>query len=200
MSVSYHPLILVIVACMPGVVHSDNMQFDANLFLTTFDAGGNDEFHSGKAINVNYSYYLKDWLAADAGLMISDKTLDENQTDIVGTYRASLQTQAILLGIKPRYRFEAPYEVYGRLGLQYWNTELEVEEYFAAGVPEGKDSATDSGTGYYFSLGGAYYVAKNVIIQLELRQMKQLDVFAGQSAYPFDLTINALSFGVGYQF
>ena len=200
MSVLYQLPVLVITACMTCNAHSENMQLDANLFLTGYDAGGNDEFHSGKAINVNYSYYLKDWLAVDAGLMVSDKALDESQTDIVGTYRASIQTQAILLGVKPRYRFEAPYEVYGRLGLQYWNTELEVEEYFGTGIPEGTDSATDSGTGYYFSLGGAYYVADNIIVQLELRQMKQLDVFEGQSAYPFDLTINALSFGVGYQF
>ena len=89
MFVLYRLPVLVIAACMTCNAHSENMQLDANLLLTGFDAGGNDDFHSGRAINVNYSYYLKDWLAADAGLMISSKTLDENQTDIVGTYRAS---------------------------------------------------------------------------------------------------------------
>jgi len=176
------------------------MQLDGNLLLTGFDAGGNDEFHSGQAVAVHYNYYLKDWLAADIGLMVSGKTLDQSRKDVVGDFRASIQTQAVMLGIKPRYRFEAPYEVFGRLGIQYWRTELEVEEYFGAGIPEGKDSATDSGTGYYFSFGGAYYVADNVVLQLELSRMVQLDVFEGQSAFPFDLTIDALSFGVGYQF
>lgn len=200
MPVLYRLLLIVIVTCIPGITCAENMQFDANVLLTRPDAGGNDEFHSGKAINLNYNYYLRDWIAAEIGLMASDRILDQSHNDIVGDYRASIQTQAILLGLKPRYRFEAPYEVFARLGLQYWYTELEVEEYFGVGIPEGKDSATDSGTGYYFSLGGAYYVAKNVILQLELRRMKQLDVFEGQSAYPFDLTISALSFGIGYQF
>ena len=200
MSAFYHLLIFVIVACLPCIAHSENMQLGANLSLTGFDAGGNDEFHSGKAISVNYNYYLMDWLAADVGLLVSEKTLDQSRQDIVGDYRASLQTQAILLGIKPRYKFEVPYEIYGRLGLQYWRTELEVEEYFGVGIPDGKASATDSGSGYYFGLGGAYYVADNVVLQLELSRMVQLDVFEGQSAFPFDLTINAFSFGLGYQF
>lgn len=200
MSFLYHLIVIVIVACLPGIAHSENMQLDARLLLTKFDAGGNDEFHSGKAISVNYNYYLMDWLAADVGLLVSDKTLDQNRQDIVGDYRASIQTQAVLLGVKPRYKFEAPYEVYGRLGLQYWRTELEVEEYFGVGIPDGKASATDSGSGYYFGLGGAYYVADNVVLQLELSRMVQLDVFEGQSAFPFDLTINAFSFGLGYQF
>ena len=186
--------------CVPFSIHARDMQLDANLLLTGFDAGGNDDFKSGRALTVHYSYYLKDWIAADAGLLVTGKTLDESRKDIVGDYRASLQTTSILLGIKPRYKFSTPYEIFGRLGLQYWQTELEVEEYFNNVIPEGKSTATDSGTGYYASLGGAYYVAENVVLQLELSRFTQLDVFAGESNYPFDLTITALSFGVGYQF
>jgi len=195
-----HSLIFLALTCLPFTAHAENMQLDANLLLTGFDAGGNDDFKSGNALKVHYSYYLKDWIAADAGLLVTGKTLDESQKDIVGDYRASLQTTAILLGIKPRYKFSTPYEIYGRLGLQYWRTELEVEEYFSDAIPEGKSTATDSGNGYYASLGGAYYVAENVLVQLEISYMKQLDVFAGESKYPFDLTITALGFGVGYRF
>ena len=177
-----------------------SMELDVNMMLTTMDAGGNDEFHSGKAVAVHYNYYFKNWLAADIGLMTTAKTLDQDRTDVVGTYRASIQTSSVLLGIKPRYRFSAPYEIYGRMGLLYWQTELEVEEYFAEGIPGGIISATDKGTGYYASIGGAHYVTENVIVQLELSHMKQLDVFQGQTDFPFDLTINALSIGVGYRF
>ncbi len=190
---------------MPVAVHAEdspvkNMQLDVNLLLTAMDAGGNDEFKSGKAVAVHYNYYFINWLAADIGLLTTAETLDESRTDIVGTYRASIQTSSILLGLKPRYRFLAPYEVYGRLGLLYWQTELEVEEYFSEAIPGGKISATDNGSGYYASIGGAHYVTENVIVQLELRHMKQLDVFAGQTDFPFDLTINALSIGLGYRF
>ncbi len=197
--------IFVLVVMMPVTVHAEDspvksMQLDVNLLLTTMDAGGNDDFHSGKAVAVHYSYYFINWLAADIGLMTTAETLDESRTDIVGTYLASIQTSSILLGLKPRYRFIAPYEVYGRLGLLYWNTELEVEEFFSEGIPGGKTSATDNGEGYYASIGGAHYITENVIVQLEIRHMKQLDVFEGQSNFPFDLTINALSIGVGYRF
>lgn len=195
-----HSLIILAVTCLPFTAHADNMQLDASLLLTGFDAGGNDDFKSGRALKVHYSYYLKDWIAADAGLLVTDKTLEERQKDIVGDYRTSLQTTAILLGIKPRYKFSTAYEIYGRLGLQYWQTELEVEEYFNNVIPEGKSTVTDSGTGYYASLGGAHYVTENVLVQLEISYMKQLDVFAGESNYPFDLSIIALGFGVGYRF
>lgn len=191
---------IVVTTCMVLTVRAENMQLDVNLGWTRLDAGGNDEFKSGKALAVHYNYFLKHWLAADIGLYVSDKTLEESRKDIVGDFRTSIQTQAILLGLKPRYKFSAPYEVYGRLGLQYWRTELEVEEYFGPGIPEGKTSATDTGYGYYVSIGGGYYVTENVIVQLELRHMEQLDVFEGKTQYPFDLAINSFSFGLGYRF
>ena len=198
-------IILVLVVWMPVTVHAEdshvkNMLLDVNLMLTKMDAGGNDEFKSGKAVAVHYNYYFTNWLAADIGLMTTDETLDQSNNDIVGDYRASIQTSSILLGLKPRYRFSAPYEVYGRLGLLYWQTELEVEEYFSETIPGGTSSATDNGSGYYASIGGAHYVTENVIVLLELRHMKQLDVFEGQTDFPFDLTINALSIGLGYRF
>lgn len=193
-------LVSVLMSCMFFSVHAEDMQLDANLLLSRFDAGGNDDFKSNKALAAYYNYYLKDWIAVNAGLLVSDKALDESRKDIVGNYRASLQSSSILLGIKPRYKFSSPYEVFGRLGLQYWQTELEVEEYFNDNIPEGSSSITDTGYGYYFSFGGAYIVTNNVVVQLELSRFTQLDVFGDESNYPFDLEINALSIGVGYRF
>jgi len=191
---------VVLVTSMVIVVRAENMQLDVNFALTSLDAGGSDEFKSGNAVAIHYNYFLKNWLAADVGLMVSDKTLEQSRKDIVGDFRTSIQTQAILLGLKPRYKFSTPYEVYGRLGLQYWRTELEVEEYFAPGIPGGTDSAKDTGYGYYASIGGAHYVTENWIVQLEIRHMKQLDVLDGKTQFPFDLAINSFSIGVGYRF
>ena len=195
-----HLLFAVLIVCMVSTVQAENMQLDVNLGWTRLDAGGNDEFKSGKALAVHYDYFLKPWLAADIGLYLSDKTLEQSREDIVGNYRTSIQFQAILLGVKPRYRFENPYEVFSRLGLQYWRTELEVEEYFGTGIPGGTDSAKDTGFGYYASIGGAYYATENVLLQIELRYMEQLDVFEGKTQYPFDLAISSFSFGIGYRF
>lgn len=193
-------LLFVFVTCTVLAVKAEDMQLDVNLGWTNLDAGGNDNFKSGKALAVHFDYFLKHWLAADLGLYVSDKTLEESSQDVVGAYRTSIQSQAILLGLKPRYKFSAPYEVYSRLGLQYWRTELEVEEDFGTGIPGGTDSSKDTGYGYYASLGGGYYVTENVMLQIELRHMKQLDLFADTSQFPFDLTINSFSFGLGYRF
>ena len=193
-------LFFALFLCAAKTAGADNKQLDVNLGWTNLDTGRNDNFKSGKALAVHFDYFFKPWLAADIGLYVSDKTLEESQEDIVGAFRTSIQSQAFLLGVKPRYRFESPYEVYGRLGLQYWRTEIELEEDFGTGVPGGQDSAKDTGYGYYFSFGGAHYVTDNVMIQLELRHMVQLDVFEGQSQFPFDLAINSFSFGVGYRF
>lgn len=200
MSAFIQLFLIGLMTVMSMTVHAREMQLDASVLLTDMDAGGNDEFKSGKGLALQYSYYLKEWLAADIGLFVSDQTLTESQQDIVGDYRASIQTNSILLGIKPRYKFSAPYEVYGRLGVLYWQTELEVEEYFNESIPGGKTSATDTGTGYYASFGGAHYIGEHIVVQLELRHMMQRDVFEGESNYPFDLRINALSFGLGYRF
>ena len=196
----FQHLLFVLLASISLVVSAKNMQIDINLLLTSTDAGGNDDFKSGRAIAAHYNYYLNTWLAVDVGLLASDKTLDQSREDVVGDYRVSILTQSILLGLKPRYKFSTPYEVYGRLGLLYWRTELEVEEYFGEGIPGGKESATDNGYGYYVSIGGAHYVTENTVVQLELRHMKQLDVFKGKSNFPFDLTINSLGLGLGYRF
>jgi opacity protein-like surface antigen len=193
-------LFTVLVASIAYSVQAENMQLDVNLGWTSLDAGGNDEFKSGKALAVHYDYFLKHWLAVDIGLYVSDKTREESRQDIVGDFRTSVQSQAVLLGLKPRYKFSTPYEVFGRLGLQYWRTELEVEEYFGPGIPEGVDSAKDTGYGYYASIGGGYYVTEKIMVQLEFRHMTQLDVFEGKSDYPFDLAINSFSIGLGYRF
>ena len=186
--------------CTVSALQARNSQLDVNLMLTATDAGGNDDFKSGRTLTAHYNWFLRDWLAVDAGLVVSDKTLEESREDVVGDFRTSYQTQAILLGLKPRHRFATPYEVYGRLGLQFWQTELEVEEYFGTGIPEGADSADDTGLGYYASIGGAYYVTEQWLVQLEIRHMKQRDVFEGKSDFPFDLTINSFGLGVGYRF
>lgn len=200
MRVSYQQWLSVLVACAAIPVQAENMQLDVNLGWTGLDAGGNDNFKSGKALAVHFDYFMQRWLAADLGLYVSDRTLEESSQDVVGDFRTGIQSQALLLGLKPRYRFSAPYEVYGRLGLQYWRTELEVEEEFGAGIPGGTDSSKDTGYGYYASIGGAHYVTENVLVQIEIRHMKQLDLFEGDSEFPFDLTINSFSFGIGYRF
>ena len=195
------PLFIVLVSLISVAVHADSkQQLDGNLLLTGMDAGSSDNFKSGRAITLHYNYYFNNWLAADAGLLLSGKTLEESSEDIVGAYRTNIQTQALLLGVKPRYRLESPYEFYGRLGLQYWRTELEVEEYFGEGIPEGTSSATDTGYGYYLGLGAAHYVTEQFIVLFEISRFMQRDVFEGDTAYPFDLAINAFSLGVGYRF
>ena len=193
-------LLALLIALPVSAQPVNNNQLDVNIALNGFDAGGNDSLGSNRALNLQYSYYLIDWLATDVGLFVSDKSLDDTRQDIVGYYRASLQTSALLLGIKSQYKFSSPYEVYGRLGLQVWQTELEVEEYFNANLPEGSTSLTDTGTGYYVGLGGVHNITENVLVQLEIKRQVQLDVFGGDSAYPFDLKITPLILGLGYRF
>jgi len=199
MSFIFKQLFLSIIVCMSSSAYAENMQLDVNLLLLGMTANDN-ELKSSNGIAVNYNYDLKKWLALDAGIFVSDKTLDQSRTDVVGDYRASIQNQSLMIGLKGRKRFLAPYEVYSRLGLLYGQTELEIEEYFGVGIPGGKVAAKDTGFGYYASIGGAHYVTEKVLVQLEFRYMKQLDVFEGESRFPFDLTITALNFGVGYRF
>jgi opacity protein-like surface antigen len=193
-------LVTLLAIGITSLVQAEHRELDVNLGWTSLDAGGGDEFKSGKALALHYNYFLKHWLAADIGLYVSDKTLEQSRKDVVGDFRTSIQSQALLFGLKLRHKFSTPYEVYGRLGIQYWRTELEVEEFFGPGIPSGTDSANDTGLGYFVSIGGGYYVTEKIMVLLELRHMTQLDVFEGKSNFPFDLAINSFSFGLGYRF
>ena len=193
-------LLALLLFYIPLVASAEKMQFDVNTSITFLDAGGDDNYESGRTLTFFFDYKLKPWLALDAGLLLSDKTQDEIRTDIVGTYQATIETKSLLLGIKPLYKFDGPFEIYSRVGLQIWDTELEVEEYFGTGIPGGLATVNDRGYGYYINIGGAHNITEKVLVQLEISYMKQLDVFEGQSSYPFDLTINSIGIGLGYRF
>ena len=92
MSVFIQFFIIVLMTVMPMAVHAREMQLDASVLLTAMDAGGNDDFKSGKGLALQYRYYLKQWLAADVGLFVSDQTLTESSRDVVGDYRARIQS------------------------------------------------------------------------------------------------------------
>ena len=192
--------LLFVLLALPFAVNAQNMQLDVNASFTFLDAGGNDDFEMGKALSLFFDYDLKNWLALEAGLFLSDKAQDEVRSDIAGTYQASLGTRMLLLGVKPQHKFDGPFEVYGRLGFSYWYTEIEVEEYFGTGIPGGVTSDSDNGFGYYINLGGLHNITKKVSVQLELSYMMQPDVFEGKSSYPFDLSITSIGIGIGYRF
>ena len=81
-----------------------------------------------------------------------------------------------------------------------YETELEVEEFFSDDVAGGTDSAKTQGPGYYWGIGAAYFVTERVTVQFEFNQMKQLDLFEGNTDAPFDLTINSIGIGIGLVF
>ena len=64
-------LFTMLVILISSVANADNMQLDGNLMLTGMDAGSTDNFKSGRAISLHYNYYFNNWLAADAGLLLT---------------------------------------------------------------------------------------------------------------------------------
>lgn len=192
--------LLFLLPLLPGA-QAENMQLDVSLHNIGLDAGGSDNFERGKALSLNYSYALKSWLALDSGLFISNKVQDETKTDNAGTVSANLATHSLLFGLKPQYHFSSSaFQLYARLGLSYWQTEVEVEEYYNEEIPPGTDSADDDGWGYYASIGAGYFVSETITLQLELNRQYQSDIFEGKSDFPFDLEISSIALGAGFHF
>ncbi|WP_455212668.1 outer membrane beta-barrel protein [Kaarinaea lacus] len=190
----------ILIGLYSMAANAEQMQFDVSLSATWFDAGQDDGFERAQSLSAHFNYNLLKWLAADVGVFVSDKAYEPVREDVVGEYQTNIQTKSAMIGVKSEYQFTSPFSVYGRLGISWWETELEVEEYFGEGIPGGTESATDTGWGYYGSVGGAYRINDKVNIQLELTKMKQPDVFKGQSGFPFDLTITTLGIGAGVRF
>lgn len=191
---------LLFLLCFPFSATAEDMQLDLSLHNIGLDAGGSDDFKRGQALSLNYNYLLTSWLALDSGIFISNKVQDEKKADLAGTLRASLATRSLSLGLKPQYRFSSPFQLYAKLGLLYWQTEVEVEEYFNEEIPPGTDSADDDGWGYYAGIGAGYFITETITLQLEFNRQFQPDIFKGKSDFPFDLEISTFALGAGFRF
>jgi hypothetical protein len=172
---------------------------DANLLYVTLDADGNDNFHTGQMLAINYSYYFKPWLAATASLLLTEEIPEKPQTDVGGDYRGIIETQAIILGVRPEYAISARNKVYGRLGVLAYQTDLKVEQYFGTGLPNGITSSDTDGFGYMIAVGWAHNFTPRFSFQAELNYMVQTDLFE-ESPNAFDLTSSSGGFGFGYAF
>lgn len=192
----------LIILAMSNIAHAENMLIDANILYTIPKAGGSDNFHTGKVLSVNYSYYSLPWLAVTSGLFVSEDIADNTTTDIVGTFQATIQTRGFSVGLRPEHVFSKRNKIYGRASILVYSTNLTVEEYFAPGLPTGSTSATTDGNGYIIALGWAHSFTQKVSFQLELHSLQQLDLFDGKTTANnvFDLNYTGLSLGLGYAF
>jgi opacity protein-like surface antigen len=148
---------------------------------------------------INYNYYFKPWLAATASLLLTEEIPEKQQTDVAGDYRGIIETQAIILGVRPEYAFSHRNKIYGRAGVLAYQTELQVEQYFGNGLPNGTTSADTDGFGYIVAAGWAHNFTARFSFQAELNYMVQSDLFE-ESPNAFDLTSSGGGLGFGYAF
>ena len=185
-----------------NAAYSKNKSIDGNVLYTIPDAGGTDDFHTGKLLSLNYNYYYLPWLALTTGLFFSEEIFDEVQTDIVGTYQASIETHGLSFGLRPEYKLSERNKIYARAGILLYKTKLTVDEFFEAGLPSGSTSATTDGNGYFIGFGWQHFFTDKVSFQLELKNQNQLDLFDGKtnSDRVLDINYTGFSIGLGYAF
>ena len=80
-----------------------------------------------------------------------------------------------------------------------YQTELQVEQYFGTGLPNGTTSADTDGYGYMVAAGWAHNFTRRFSLQVELNYMVQSDLFE-DSPGSFDLTSSSGGFGFAYAF
>lgn len=201
----FKPLKIIIVLIsifFSAVSHAENMLFDANILYTIPNAGGSDDFHTGKIISINYNHYYLPWLAFTGGLFASEEIADNTKTDIVGTYQVNLETRGLTLGLRPEYKFSDRNKIFSRIGLLYYDTSLRVEEFFSPGKISGSNTESTTGNGFFIAIGWSHSLTKKLSFQLELSSQKQLELFAGKASAEgvFDLTNSGFSLGLSYDF
>jgi len=185
---------------LPASSNADNMLVDANVLYSVPDAGGSDNFRTGKLLSVNYNYYFKSWLAATTGIFISEEIKANPITDVVGVYQTKIDTWGITFGVRPEYVISMRNKIYGRAGLLFYKTKLTVDEYFAPGLEAGSRSSIADGNGYFFALAWAHTFNKRLSFQLEFSSMTQLDLFKGKTTRSFDLKYTGFNIGMAYAF
>lgn len=190
----------VLTLCFSEDSVAKDMMIDVNVLHAAPDAGKTDDFHTGKVLSVNYNYYFRSWLAATAGVFISEEIGSDTFADVVGVYHAVIESQGITFGARAEHSFSDRNKIYVRTGLLFYDTRLTVEEFFAAGLPSGSSSSSTNGQGYYLAFAWGHSFTRHIGFQLELSNMTQLDLFKGESSKPFDLKYTGLSFGASYAF
>jgi len=199
------PFKIIITFCclvFPHFSYAENILVDANIFYTIPDAGGTDNFHTGKILSVNINYYALPWLAITSGLYLSEKISDNTKTDIVGTYQASIETRGFTLGLRPEYLFSKRNKIYARAGILFYKTDITVEEYFEPGLPSGSSSDSTDGNGILLALGWSHSFTEKVSFQLELKNLQQQNLFNGKTTANnvFNINYNGFSLGLAYAF
>ncbi len=179
-------------------------QFDANYhFNKTSVSTSNEEpeFTLNGAASFNANYLLNRWVAFEAGLYGNSAADSEEQRDIAGGYKVTLQSKALTLGIKPQWRVNDIHGIGLRLGLLAYDTEMEVEEYFSGDIEPGTQKADDTGMGYYLTFTWQYWYNDHWAFNTQLSHHTMLDVFKDKTDndQSFDINNNALSLGVIYQ-
>lgn len=196
--------ITVLLSCIifSNAAYSKSKLVDANVLYTIPDTGGTDDFHTGKVVTLNYNYYYLPWLALTTGLFFSEELFDEVQTDIVGTYQASIETRGLSFGLRPEYNLSVQNKIYARTGILLYKTKLIVDEFFEAGLPTGSTNSTTDGNGYFIGIGWQHSFTDKVSFQLELNNQRQLDLFDGKTSPDRVLDVNytGFSIGLGYAF
>ncbi len=185
---------------LPSLSFAENMLVDVNVMFSIPDAGGDDDFHTGKTLFVNYNYYFKPWLIATGGLFISEKISTNPKSTVTATEQQTIESKGITFGLRSEYEFSKRNKIYGRLGLLLYTSKLTNDEYFSPGIPVATTSASTDGYGYYVAMAWAHSFTQKVSMQLELLTMAQLDLFKGKSKFPFDLKNTGMNIGVGYAF
>jgi len=199
----FNPLrILVAVMCLQiaFICHAEKSLVDANILFAVPDAGGNDDFHTGNIVSINYNYNFLPWLGIYTGVYLSEEIYDDPKKDIVGTFQSHVETRGLTLGVRPEYVFSKRNKIYARVGVLFYKTELTVEEFFATGLPSGSTSGRTDGFGYLTALAWSHTLTEKASFQLELGNMVQLELFEGETSNSFDMSYSGFSLGMSFVF
>jgi len=163
-------------------VHSDNTDPD---------------FHNCGTFNLYAGYRFFNWLNIEAGYQRFLDSDTDRKTDMAGSYKTSLTSSTVFGGLGIHIPVSDTFIPYLRGGVLSYHSKLTVHEYFDDIYPDGKDSATDSGRGYYWAAGLSFYPEKKFRYVIEYQQQVLQDIFSG-SNNPFDAHYESIMLGIGF--
>ncbi len=157
------------------------------------------DFDLSRNSQINLGYDFNPWWGIETGISIVADNESEIAHDLAGSYQTTLSSKSALLGAHGYYPIADKFRGYLRLGGLAYKANLDLEETFDDVKEAGKDSATDNGFGYYYSLGFDWQPTKVTVVRIEYQRQELLDVFS-DSIRSFDITYSGLALGIGIYF
>lgn len=162
------------------------------------DAGSGSDLDGSWRFEGFGQWQLHPHFALEAGISQSVGA-EESGEDTTGTYHLDIRSTDYFAGLRGDTRPWGAFSGYGRVGVLYYHSEVQLEESFFGVKPGGKLEEIEEGTGFYLEAGVSWLLGASLKLDAGITWRNRQDYFES-ALRPFDMEELGVAIGAVYTF